>query len=153
LHRLRLAGKLPAIPVFIDSPLSVNVTDVFRRHPECYDKETRQFLEDHGDVFDFEGLRYVQSREESMRLNGLRGAAIIISSSGMCEGGRVVHHLKNTIEDPKNAVLVVGFMAQHTLGRRLVERRPRVRLLGVERDLRARVSVMSAFSAHADRED
>lgn len=153
LHRLRITGRLPDVPVFIDSPLSVNVTDVFRRHPDCYDAETRQFLETHGDVFDFPGLRYVQSREESIRLNRLAGPAIIISASGMCESGRVVHHLKNTIEDPRNAVLIVGFQAQHTLGRRIVERRPRVRLLGVERELRARVSVMSAFSAHADRDD
>lgn len=153
LNQLHRAGRLPAIPVFIDSPLSVNVTEVFKVHPDCYDAETRAFLDSHGDPFAFDHLRYVQSKEESMRLNHLQGPAIIIASSGMCEAGRVLHHLKNGIEDERNTVVIVGFQAQHTLGRRLVERRPTVRVLGVERELRARVEVLNAFSAHADKDE
>jgi metallo-beta-lactamase family protein len=153
LNYLKREGRLPDIPVFVDSPLSVNVTEVFRVHPECFDKETRAFLDEHGEVFDFKGVRFVQSKDESIRLNSLKEPAIIIASSGMCEAGRVVHHLKNNIEDPKNTVMVVGFMAQHTLGRRLVEKRPRVRIFGVERDLRAQVVVMNSFSAHADKNE
>jgi metallo-beta-lactamase family protein len=153
LHELKRAGRLPDVPVFVDSPLSVNVTSVFKLHPECYDPETRAFLDAHGDVFDFQGMRFLSSREESMRLNSLREPAIIIASSGMCEAGRIVHHLKNNVEDEHNTILIVGYQAQHTLGRRIVERRPRVRLLGVERDLRAKVEVLNSFSAHADRND
>ncbi len=153
LAELQRDGRLPQIPVIIDSPLAVNVTGVFRLHPECFDTETREHLESHGDPFNFPGLRYVTSREESMRLNDLREPAVIISASGMCEAGRVLHHLRNNIEDAKNTILIVGFMAQHTLGRRIVEKRPRVRILGVERELRAQVKVMNAFSAHADMHD
>jgi metallo-beta-lactamase family protein len=153
LNHLKRSGRLPDVPVFIDSPLSIGVTSVFKLHPECYDKETRAFLDEHGEVFDFEGVRFVQSREESMSLNKLREPAVIIASSGMCEAGRIVHHLKNNIEDDRNTILVVGYMAQHTLGRRIVERRPRVRVLGVERDLRAHVEVLNSFSAHADSKD
>jgi metallo-beta-lactamase family protein len=153
LNQLTRAGKLPAIPVFIDSPLAINVTEVFKLHPECYDAETRAFLEAEGNPFEFAQLRYVQSREESIRLNSLREPAIIIASSGMCEAGRILHHLKNSVEDERNTIVIVGFQAQHTLGRRLVERRPRVRILGIERELHARVEVLNAFSAHGDRND
>ena len=153
LAQLVSQGRLPRVPVFIDSPLSVNVTGVFRLHPECFDAETRAHLDEHGDPFEFSGLRYVESREESIRLNSLRDPAIIIASSGMCEAGRVLHHLRNNCEDPRNTILIVGFMAQHTLGRRIVERRPKIRILGVERELHAQVRVMDAFSAHADKHD
>jgi metallo-beta-lactamase family protein len=104
-------------------------------------------------VVGFEGARYVSSRDESVQLNKLEGAAMIISAAGMAEAGRILHHLRNNVEDPRNTILIVGFMAQHTLGRRLVERRPRVRIWGVERDLRAHVEVLDSFSAHADRND
>jgi metallo-beta-lactamase family protein len=153
LHRLYRAGRIPEVPVFVDSPLGVNVTEVFKQHPECYDEETRAFVEEHGSPFTFSTLRYVESREESIRLNGMSGPAIIVASSGMCEAGRILHHLKNSVESDRNTILIVGFQAQHTLGRRLVERRPRVRILGVERDLYARVVVMNGFSAHADKTD
>jgi metallo-beta-lactamase family protein len=153
LAQLVAEGRIPHVPVFIDSPLSVNVTGVFRLHPECFDAETRAHLEAHGDPFMFSGLRYIESREESMRLNDLKEPAVIIASSGMCEAGRVLHHLRNNCEDPKNTILIVGFQAQHTLGRRIVERRPRIRILGVERELHAQVKVMNAFSAHADKND
>jgi metallo-beta-lactamase family protein len=153
LHKLFLAGRIPELPIFVDSPLAVNVTGVFRAHAECYDDETRAFVERNGTPFTFSTLRYIEDRDESIRLNGLREPAIIISASGMCESGRILHHLKNNVSDEHNTILIVGFMAQHTLGRRLVERRPRVRILGVERDLYARVVVMNGFSAHGDKND
>jgi metallo-beta-lactamase family protein len=153
LNTLFRQGRLPRIPVFIDSPLAINVTEVFKLHPECFDAETRVFLEKYGDVFGFDGARFVSSREESIRLNALEGPAVMIASAGMAEAGRILHHLRNNVEDERNTILIVGFMAQHTLGRRLVERRPRVRIWGVERDLKARVEVLDAFSAHADRND
>jgi metallo-beta-lactamase family protein len=153
LHYLYSKKRIPEVPIFVDSPLSVNVTDVFKCHPDCYDDETRAFLDTVGDPFTFSTLRYIESREQSMRLNDMAGPFIVISSSGMCEAGRVLHHLKNGVDDPRNTVLIVGFQAQHTLGRRLVERRPRVRILGVERELHARVVVMNALSAHGDRDD
>ena len=145
--------QLPEVPIYVDSPLAVNVTDVFRRHPECYDQELRAFIvqDRHPDPFGFDRLRYVRTVEESKALNDLRGPAVIISASGMCEGGRVQHHLKHTIGDPHNAVLIVGWQAPHTLGRRLVERQPRVRIFGEEIPLRARVEVINGYSAHADR--
>jgi metallo-beta-lactamase family protein len=153
LHRLHAAKRIPELPMFVDSPLSVHVTEVFRAHPECFDEETRAFVERSGDPFCFSSLRYVESVDESMRLNDLHEPAIIIAASGMCESGRVLHHLRNAVEDERNTICIVGFQALHTLGRRLVERRPRVRILGVERELHARVVVMNGFSAHADRGD
>jgi metallo-beta-lactamase family protein len=153
LNILWTEGRLPDIPVFVDSPLSVNVTEVFRMHADCFDEETREFVEDHGSPFSWKNIRYVGSVEESIKLNTLASPAIIISASGMCEAGRVLHHLRNNCEDERNTILIVGFQAQHTLGRRIVERRPRIKIFGVERDLRAQVSVMNAFSAHADKND
>jgi metallo-beta-lactamase family protein len=153
LNHLHKQDRLPRIPVFIDSPLGVNITEVFKLHPECFDEETRAFVDEHGGAFDLESVQMVSKREDSIALNSLREPAIIISSSGMCEAGRILHHLRNNVEDERNTILIVGFQAQHTLGRRIVERRQRIRILGVERDLRARVEVMNAFSAHADRND
>ena len=153
LNELKRRGRLPPLRIFVDSPLAINVTDVFKLHPECFDAEARAFLDKHGDIFGFDGIEYVSSREESIRLNHLAGPAMIISAAGMAEAGRVLHHLRNNVEDERNTILIVGFMAQHTLGRRLAERRPRVRIWGVERDLRAHVEVLDSFSAHADRND
>ena len=153
LHELLKTGRLPPIPVFIDSPLAINVTEVFRLHPECFDAETRMFLEEHGDVFGSQSVRFMRTREESMQINSHPGPAIIIAASGMAEAGRILHHLRNHVGDERNTILIVGFMAQHTLGRRLVERRPRVKIWGIDHDLHARVEVLNAFSAHADRDD
>src|SRR5689334_4424986 len=153
LNELKRQGRLPPIRIFVDSPLAINVTEVFKLHPECFDAEARAFIDKHGDIFGFDGIQYVSSREESIALNHLAGPAMIISAAGMAEAGRVLHHLRNHVEDERNTILIVGFMAQHTLGRRLAERRPRVRIWGVERDLRAHVEVLDAFSAHADRND
>jgi metallo-beta-lactamase family protein len=153
LRELREAGRLPLIPVFVDSPLATDVTGVFRAHPECYDAETRALIEGRAELFSFDGLAFTRTREESMAINDVVGPAIIIAGSGMAEGGRVLHHLRNLVEDDHNTIMIIGFMAQHTLGRRLAERRPRVRIWGVERELHARVEILDGFSAHADRDD
>ncbi len=153
LNQLRKSERLAPIPVYVDSPLAVNLTEVFRRHDECYDAQTVAFDDEYGDPFGFKMLTLVNSVEESKRLNTAEGPMIIISASGMCEGGRVVHHLRNGIENDKNMIIIVGYQAQHTLGRRIVERRRQVKIFGVPRDLFAEVRVLNAFSAHADREE
>jgi metallo-beta-lactamase family protein len=155
LHQLIAGGELPPLPVYVDSPLAINVTSVFRLHPEAYDKETRAFMREdtHHDPFGFETLRYTRTVEQSKALNELHGPAVIISASGMAEAGRIQHHLKNRVEDPRNTILIVGWQAPDTLGRRLVEKQPVVRVFGEEYRLRARVEVINGFSAHADREE
>ncbi len=153
ISRLIRSKRIPYCPIFVDSPLAVNVTDIFARHPECYDRETRRVLERTGDPFGFELLRYVRSVEESKALNEREGPLVIISASGMAEGGRVLHHLKNAIEDPKNMVLIVGYQAAHTLGRRLADRVEEVRIFGEPYPLRAEVKQLHEFSAHADRNE
>lgn len=153
IRALRKEGRMPPMPVYVDSPLTVKITDIFKLHPECYDAETRALIQSKDSPFDFEELHYVTDKEDSKSLDMSDEPSVIISASGMCEAGRVVHHLKATIEDQKNTICIVGFQAQHTLGRRLVERRQRVKIFGVERDLRAEVVVLNGFSAHADQKD
>jgi metallo-beta-lactamase family protein len=153
LSRLRHRGLMPPMRVHVDSPLTVKITDVFKVHPECYDAETRARLQSDDSPFDFDGVDYVADKYASQQLDAGSSPSVIISASGMCEAGRVLHHLKATIEDPRNSIVIVGFQAQHTLGRRLVERRARVKIFGVERDLRAEVHVLNGFSAHADQAD
>ena len=154
LHRLILAHQIPEMPIFVDSPLAVNVTEIFRLHPECYDEEITDFMLHHqADPFGFSRLRYVREVEESKALNFMREPAIIISASGMSEAGRILHHLKNNVEDPKNTVLIVGYQAEHTLGRRIVERQPEIRIFGDAYRLRADVEVIDGYSAHADRSE
>jgi metallo-beta-lactamase family protein len=152
LKKLQLGGRLPKVPVYVDSPLAVKLTDVFTLHPECYDRETERLLHSAESPFEFEGLRYISEVADSKAIDAAAGPAIIISASGMCEAGRVLHHLQTTVSDAKNTVLIVGFQAQHTLGRRLVERRKEVRIFGVMRELAAEVVVLNGFSAHADQE-
>ena len=139
LKKLRQKERIPRVKVYVDSPLTVKITDVFKLHPECYDAETRALIRGHDSPFDFPDLRYVDSVEDSKAIDAEDEPSIIISASGMCEAGRILHHLKATVEDPKNTVLIVGYQAQHTLGRRLVEQRTRVRIFGVERERRAEV--------------
>ena len=153
LHELMLAKKIPRIPVFVDSPLAVNVTEVFRDHPECYDRATRKHLIEDRDPFGFEMLRYVRDVEESKALNDTREPMVIISASGMCEVGRILHHLRNNIEDPRSTILIPGFQAQHTLGRRIVERQPEVPIFGQPMRLRAEVVRLNSFSGHADQQE
>ena len=153
IKRLRTKRLIPDIPIYVDSPLTVKITDVFKMHPECFDEETRALIASRESPFEFDNLHYISEREDSKEIDQKHESSIIISASGMCEAGRVVHHLKASIEDPKNAVVIVGFQAPYTLGRRIVERRQRVKIFGVERDLRAEVVVMNGFSAHADQKD
>jgi metallo-beta-lactamase family protein len=153
LKKLRQKELIPRVKVYVDSPLTVQITDIFKLHPECYDAETRALIRGRDSPFDFADLHYVDSVEESKAIDAEREPSIIISASGMCEAGRILHHLKASIEEPKTTVLIVGYQAQHTLGRRLVEQRARVRIFGVERERRAEVVVLNGFSAHADQRD
>jgi metallo-beta-lactamase family protein len=151
LKKLKRAGKIPHMPVYVDSPLTVQITDVFKLHPECYDAETRALMKGRDSPFDFSDLVYVEDKESSKAVTGRPEPSIVIAASGMCEAGRILHHLKSAIEDDRNTVLIVGYQAQHTLGRRLVEGRARVKIFGVERERRAEVVVLNGFSAHADQ--
>ena len=153
LHQLMRAGRLPGLPIYVDSPMAVRATEVFRAHPECFDDTALQLLAEHPDLFGAERIRYVESVHDSIALNGRPEPCVIISASGMCESGRVLHHLKHNIEDPRNTILIAGYQAEGTLGRRLVERRPEVRILGQTRVLNAEVVVLNGLSSHADQQD
>jgi len=153
LHELAGEGRIADIPVFVDSPLSSRITKVYRRHVDCYDAEARDLLDRDDDLFAFGRVRYVASVDESKDLNQQPGPLVVISASGMCEGGRILHHLKHTVSDEANCIVIVGFQAAHTLGRRIVEREPRLRILDDWFDLRAEVEVLNGLSSHADRND
>ena len=151
LDRLSTENALPRIPVYVDSPLAVNATEVFRMHPECYDEELLEYIEFDPNPFGFEMLNYIRQSRESKKLNQLKGPAIIISSSGMATAGRVRHHIFNTIENPKNAVLIVGYCSPQTLGGQIRDGKSSVYLFGERLKVNAKVHVMDSFSAHADR--
>ena len=150
LHQLMTAGQLPAVPIFVDSPMAVKATEVFKAHPECFDAETVQLLATNPEVFGEGRVRYVEKVHESIALNHQTEPSIIISASGMCEAGRVLHHLKHNLDDKRNTVLIAGYQAEGTLGRRLVERRPEVKVLGRTVPVRAEVVVLNGLSSHAD---
>ena len=150
IHNIFERNIAPRIPIFVDSPLSVNATEVFKIHPECFDKETVAYLLKFKDPFGFNKLTYISDVEDSKKLNDISGPHIIISSSGMAEAGRILHHLANNIEDSNNIILIVGYSAEHTLGRRLAEKGPTVKIFGEEHPLNAEVIVFNSFSAHAD---
>lgn len=153
LHQLMDAHKIPSIPIFVDSPLAVNATEVFRKHPECYDEEARKFLTEGEDPFGFHRLKYVRDVNESKSLNSLRGPFIVIAASGMCEAGRILHHLRNNIEDPRNTVLITGFQAENTLGRKIWHEEPEVPIFGEPMRLRAEVASLEELSGHADQRE
>jgi len=153
LKKLRSSKRIPPLPVYVDSPLTVNITQVFRSHPECLDEEARKVIHDGESPFEFAGLQYISEVADSIAIDRTEEPCIIISASGMCEAGRILHHLRATVSDAKNSVVIVGFQAPHTLGRKLVERRRQVRIFGVERELNAEVVVLDGFSAHADQGD
>ncbi len=152
LNRLRDAGRLPRVPIYIDSPLSQKATEIYAHHTGCYNEEALAMIRAGHSPLSLEGMQYVLTPSDSMALNDKSGPMIIIAASGMCEGGRVVHHLKQIVADPWNIVLIVGFQAENTLGRRLVEERNPIRILGEELELNARVETINALSAHADRD-
>ncbi len=153
LHNLFKKNVITKMPIFVDSPLSVNVTEIFRRHEECFDQETLEYISNDEDPFAFRLLTYIKNAEESIALNDCEDTCMIISASGMCESGRILHHLRNSVEDPKNTILIVGYNAQNTLGRKIVERQEVIKIFGEEHRLNAEVVVMNSFSSHADRKE
>lgn len=144
---------LPRIPIFVDSPLSTKVTQLFRRYQHTLDADVQQTIVHDTDPFHFETLRYIESQDESVALNRKPGAFVVIAASGMCEGGRVVHHIKHAVTDPRNTILLLGYQAPHTLGRQLAEHRQYVKIFGREHPLRAQVVQLDGLSAHADALD
>ena len=153
LKRLELNGKIPSLPVYVDSPLTANITEIFRYHKESFDKETQQVQATGGDPFELGHIEYVRNVDDSMRVNAITEPCIIIAASGMCEFGRILHHLRNNCEDERNTIAIVGFMAKNTLGRRIVERHAEIKIFGVKRQLKAEVVKFNGFSAHAGRNE
>lgn len=151
LKRLESEGLIPEIPVIVDSPLTVNITEVFRLHTESFDTDFRRAMNENGDPFMTKKIRYIRTVEESMAINKLEGPAIIISAAGMCEHGRILHHLKNHCGNSRNTIMIIGFQAKNTLGRRIVERARTIRIFGMDHELHAHVRIMNEFSAHAGR--
>jgi metallo-beta-lactamase family protein len=151
LHQMIANGDVPRLPVFVDSPLAINASQIFRAHPEVFDEETWEFIrqDKHHAVLDFDLLSYTRSVEESKAINEVQGPAVIISASGMAEVGRILHHLKNNIEDPRNTILIVSWQAPHTLGRRLADREKQVKIFGEVYNRNAEVSTIGGLSAHA----
>ncbi|HYV98788.1 MAG TPA: MBL fold metallo-hydrolase [Gemmatimonadaceae bacterium] len=150
LHALLDAGAVARIPIYVDSPLATAATGVFEMHPDAYD-QTEEGVRTLERLFRNDLVRYVRDTAESKKLNSLVGPAIIIAASGMAESGRILHHLLHGAGDPRNTVLIVGFQAEHTLGRRIVERQPLLRILGMDVPLKARVEIINGYSAHGDR--
>jgi len=155
LHQLSAEGKIDHIPVYVDSPLSVNVTEVFRNHSECFDEETLAVMNapEDNDPFGFERLTYIRDVEHSKELNGAPGPCIILAASGMCEAGRILHHLANSVGEARNMVLIVGYQAENTLGKRIVMKEPLINIFGEPHELKAEVVVLNSFSGHADRNE
>ncbi len=153
LHQLMDAHRVPSIPMFVDSPLAVNATEIFRKHPECWDEEAKAFTSEGDDPFGFSRLTYVRDVKESMALNDLRGPCLILAASGMCEGGRVLHHLRNNIEDSRNTVLITGYQGENTLGRKILEKHAEVPIFGEPVRLRAEVCSLDELSGHADQKE
>jgi len=153
LHQLTDSGCLPRVPIYVDSPLSVNATEVFRLHPECYNESIATFLHEKANPFGMENLTYIRELAHSMKLNELKEPAIIISASGMCEAGRIRHHLKNHIGNPANLVLFIGFCAEHTLGAQILLGKNPVNIFGQPVKVGAKIVALDAFSGHADRNE
>jgi len=150
LHVLAREGAIPEIPIIVDSPLAIDTTTVFAMHPEIFD-QTEDLVQKVTHLFEFTQVRYTREASESKALNAQHGPMVIIAASGMAEAGRILHHLAHNAADPRTTILIVGFQAEHTLGRRIVERAPVIRVFGEEIPLRARVEVLNGYSAHGDR--
>jgi len=154
LHKLFDQNRIPEIPIYVDSPLAVNATKVFKDHPECFDRETnRIFLESGDDPFGFGRLKYITTVDQSKELNDMKEPMIIISASGMAEGGRILHHLANNIGNPKNLILFVGYAAEHTLARKIMDGMDKVNILGEEHSVKCKIKTMDYFSGHADQKE
>jgi metallo-beta-lactamase family protein len=153
LNQCTMEGECSVVPVFVDSPLSTNATEVYRLHPECFNEEVYRFLREKANPFAMTNLTYIRDVSQSMKLNELKGPAIIISASGMAEAGRIRHHLKNHIGNPENLVLFIGYCAEHTLGAQILAGRNPVNIFGEPYEVRARVASIDAFSGHADKNE
>ena len=153
LHQLTLAGQLPKVPIFVDSPLSVNATEIYRLHPECFNESIYKFLREKENPFGMENLTYIREVAHSMKLNDMREPAIIISASGMAEAGRIRHHLANNIGNPANLILLVGYCAEHTLGAQILAGRNPVNIFAEPHQVRARIASLDSFSGHADKNE
>ena len=155
MQRLVAENRIPDIPVYVDSPLATNVTEIFRLHPECYDEEILEYInaDPDGNAFGWPRLRYVRTADESKALNDSKESCVIIAASGMCEAGRVLHHLKHHIGDPNTTVLFVGYQAENTLGRKILDGWQRVKIFGDEYDVRAQIKKIGGYSGHGDHND
>lgn len=153
LHQLFQSGAIPDTPVYVDSPLAVNATEIFRLHPECFNDEVYQVLFDRNNPFGFEGLTLIRSVSKSKELNEDKRQSIVISASGMCEAGRILHHLRNNIENARNTILFVGYCAENTLGWKIREGHEKVKIFGDEYQVKANVEIMDSFSGHADHSE
>jgi metallo-beta-lactamase family protein len=151
LHQLRFEGRIPDIPFYVDSPMAVKATNVFKKHADLYDKEARDFLTCCGPLFDRARTSFVSDVQDSKALNSFDGSAVILSASGMCEGGRILHHLRNHATDPRNLIVFVGYQAEHTLGRRILEGKSNTKIFGKRVPIEAEVDKINGLSAHADR--
>ncbi len=150
LHSLAREGAIPSIPIYVDSPLAIDTTTVFQLHPETYD-QSEDMVAKVKELFHFPLVHFTRDVEESKAINSAKGPMVVIAASGMAEAGRILHHLANGASDPRNTILIVGFQAEHTLGRRIVEKQPMLKIFGDEIPLRAQVEVINGYSAHADR--
>jgi metallo-beta-lactamase family protein len=153
LNELLKEKLIPYVPIYVDSPLATDITEVFEYHTDYLDKETRQAINKGDSPFGFLNLKFIRDQRESKALNADKRPMIIIAGSGMCESGRILHHLQNNIEDSRNMILVVGYMARDTLGRRIVDREKIVRIFGIEYELNAEVVIINAMSGHADKDE
>ena len=152
LHVLARAGAIPEIPIYVDSPLAIDATTVFAMHSEIFD-QSEDLVRRVNDLFHFTQVQYTREASESKALNQRHGPMVIIAASGMMEAGRILHHLAHNASDPRTTILIVGFQAEHTLGRRVLERAPVIKVLGEEISLRAQVEVLAGYSAHGDRHE
>ena len=148
-----MSGCLPRAPIFVDSPLSVNATEIYRKHTECYNESIAKFLREQENPFGMGNLTYISSAEDSKKLNDRKEPMVIISASGMCEAGRIRHHLKNNIGDAKNLVLFIGYCAEGTLGDQIVAGKSPVNIFGEPQAVRAKVVSLDTYSGHADKNE
>jgi metallo-beta-lactamase family protein len=153
MNELSRQGRLPRLNVFVDSPMAIRVTEVFKRYPQLFDTAAKELLREDHDLFDFNLLKATCTPEESKSINYLKESAMILAGSGMCTGGRIKHHLVNNISKPESTILFVGYQAVGTLGRQILERPPKVRIFGKTYDVRARIEKINGFSAHADKNE
>jgi metallo-beta-lactamase family protein len=153
LHQLTLSGCLPRVPIFVDSPLSVNATEIYRKHTECFNESISQFLRENANPFGMENLTYIREAEESKKLNDLKEPVVIISASGMCEAGRIRHHLKNNLGDAKNLILFIGYCAEYTLGAQILAGKSPVNIFGEPHEVRAKIASLDTYSGHADKNE